>query len=120
DEGLLEEVAGLVEWPVVLTGTLEERFLDIPPEVVRATIRANQKCFVLRRADGALANRFILTANILAPDGGATIVAGNERVVRARLSDAKFFWETDKKVPLEARLEKLASIVFHEKLGTQA
>jgi glycyl-tRNA synthetase beta chain len=124
-EGLLEEVAGLVEWPVVLMGSFDEAFLTIPPEVIRATIRANQKCFVLRRpatsGEGAvqLANRFLLTANLIAKDGGAAIVAGNERVVRARLSDAKFFWETDQKVKLEDRLERLKSIVFHEKLGTQ-
>ncbi|WP_210497225.1 glycine--tRNA ligase subunit beta [Microvirga antarctica] len=120
DEGLLEEVAGLVEWPVVLMGTFDDSFLAIPPEVIRTTIRANQKCFVLRDAStGALANRFLLTSNLVASDGGATIVGGNERVVRARLSDAKFFWETDQKVRLEDRLEKLKSIVFHEKLGTQ-
>jgi glycyl-tRNA synthetase beta chain len=120
DEGLLEEVAGLVEWPVVLMGRFDEAFLDIPPEVIRATIRANQKCFVLRQpGSDRLANRFLLTSNLIATDGGKTIVAGNERVVRARLSDAKFFWETDKRIPLADRLEKLKSIVFHEKLGTQ-
>ncbi len=120
DEGLLEEVAGLVEWPVVLMGSFDEAFLDIPPEVIRTTIRANQKCFVLRDpATGKLANRFLLTSNLIASDGGRTIVSGNERVVRARLSDAKFFWETDQRVKLEERLEKLKSIVFHEKLGTQ-
>jgi glycyl-tRNA synthetase beta chain len=120
DEGLLEEVAGLVEWPVVLMGSFDEAFLDIPPEVIRTTIRANQKCFVVRDPrTGKLANRFLLTSNLVASDGGKTIVGGNERVVRARLSDAKFFWETDQKVKLEDRLEKLKSIVFHEKLGTQ-
>ncbi len=166
DEGLLEEVAGLVEWPVVLMGQFEERFLAIPGEAIRATIRANQKCFVLKRADpspspreaagragagggstgseaapsstmpgaphpqslpaasggreeAGLANRFILVSNIVASDGGKAIVAGNGRVVRARLSDATFFWETDRKTKLEDRLEKLKSIVFHEKLGTQ-
>ncbi len=170
DDALLAEVAGLVEWPVVLMGSFDESFLAIPPEVIRATIRANQKCFVLRerpafpladpaspdgkggsrsdrdgdRAEGistadadgptptpnpspqgggehgaSLSNRFILVANIAASDGGAAIVAGNERVVRARLSDAKFFWDQDRKVPLEGRLEKLKAIVFHEKLGTQ-
>ena len=120
DEALLSEVAGLVEWPVVLMGSFDESFLGIPPEVIRATIRANQKCFVVRRSgEETLANRFLLTSNIVAPDGGAAIVAGNERVVRARLSDAKFFWESDLKVPLQARLPKLDSIVFHEKLGTQ-
>ena len=120
DDGLLEEVAGLVEWPVVLMGSFEERFLDIPPEVIRATIRANQKCFVLRKAgETKLANKFLLTSNMIASDDGATIIGGNERVVRARLSDAKFFWETDLKVKLEDRLEKLKSITFHAKLGTQ-
>jgi glycyl-tRNA synthetase beta chain len=120
DEALLEEVAGLVEWPVVLMGAFDESFLAIPPEVIRATIRANQKCFVLRNASsGALANRFVLVSNLIARDGGTAIVAGNERVVRARLSDAKFFWETDRRIPLESRLEKLKAIVFHEKLGTQ-
>jgi glycyl-tRNA synthetase beta chain len=120
DDALLHEVAGLVEWPVVLMGEFEEDFLDIPPEVIRATIRANQKCFVLRRtATGELANRFILVANIAAKDGGLAIAAGNGRVVRARLADAKFFYETDLKVKLEDRLPKLADIIFHEKLGSQ-
>ena len=120
DDGLLAEVAGLVEWPVVLMGRFEESFLAIPPEVIRATIRANQKCFVVRRpGSAALASRFVLTANLAASDGGAAIVAGNERVVRARLSDAKFFWDTDLAVKLESRLPRLDSIVFHEKLGTQ-
>jgi glycyl-tRNA synthetase beta chain len=164
DEGLLEEVAGLVEWPVTLMGTFDEVFLAMPPEVIRATIRANQKCFVTRpslpsgegrvgfarsaivppTSDGsrndaaarhgadaphptlpspqgreALANAFVLVSNIAASDGGQAVVAGNERVVRARLADARFFWEMDLKVPLENRLEKLKSVVFHEKLGTQ-
>jgi glycyl-tRNA synthetase beta chain len=120
DAGLLAEVAGLVEWPVVLVGAFEPEFLTLPPEVVRATIRNNQKCFVLRDASTArLANRFILVANTLAADGGKAIVAGNERVIRARLADAKFFWDSDLKVPLEERLPKLKEIVFHEKLGTQ-
>ncbi|MEN9754034.1 MAG: hypothetical protein RLZ07_416 [Pseudomonadota bacterium] len=120
DEALLEEVAGLVEWPTVLMGSFEERFLDIPPEVIRATIRANQKCFVLRKSgSNALANKFLLTSNMIAKDDGATIISGNEKVVRARLSDAKFFWETDLKVKLEDRLEKLKSITFHANLGTQ-
>ncbi|MBM1172626.1 glycine--tRNA ligase subunit beta [Microvirga arabica] len=120
DEALLEEVAGLVEWPVVLMGSFDEAFLDIPPEVIRTTIRANQKCFVLRDPNtGKLANKFLLTSNLIASDGGKTIVGGNERVVRARLSDANFFWKTDQQVKLEDRLEKLKAIVFHEKLGTQ-
>ncbi|MGO9672683.1 MAG: glycine--tRNA ligase subunit beta, partial [Methylocella sp.] len=120
DEALLAEVAGLVEWPVVLIGEFDAAFLDIPPEVIRATIRANQKCFVLNdAATGRLANKFALVANIEASDGGAAIAAGNGRVVRARLSDAKFFWDTDRKIRLEDRLGKLNSVVFHEKLGTQ-
>jgi glycyl-tRNA synthetase beta chain len=120
DAGLLAEVAGLVEWPVVLMGSFDQAFLEIPPEVVRTTIHNNQKCFVLRDQGGALASKFILVANIEAADGGAQIVAGNERVIRARLSDAKFFYETDLKTRLEDRLPKFAQIVFHEKLGTQA
>src|SRR5205085_92311 len=121
DEALLGEVAGLVEWPVVLMGAFERSFLEIPPEVIRATIRTNQKCFVLRDVSSAkLANRFILVANTEAADGGKAIVAGNERVIRARLADAKFFWETDLQVKLEDRVSKLKDIVFHEKLGTQA
>ncbi|WP_395665132.1 glycine--tRNA ligase subunit beta [Methylocella sp.] len=120
DQGLLEEVAGLVEWPVTLLGDFDEAFLDIPPEVIRATIRANQKCFVMNGAEtGRLANKFALVANIDAADGGAAIAAGNARVVRARLSDAKFFWETDLGVRLEDRLARLEHVVFHEKLGTQ-
>ncbi len=124
DAGLLDEICGLVEWPVVLMGSFDPAFLDVPDEVVRATIRANQKCFVLKDpATGRLANRFILVSNLAASDGGATIIAGNERVIRARLSDAKFFWETDKKtnatVPLDERLAKFGNVTFHEKLGSQ-
>jgi glycyl-tRNA synthetase beta chain len=118
DEVLLEEVAGLVEWPVVLMGAFEGDFLDMPPEVIRTTIRNNQKCFVVRKGE-ELANRFVLVSNIEATDGGAAIVHGNERVIRARLSDAKFFYETDLETSLEARLPKFKDIVFHEKLGTQ-
>ncbi len=180
DEGLLEEVAGLVEWPVVLMGEFDAAFLDLPAEVIRATIRANQKCFVLRDAPesssvmavpgldpgidpaihgapsgakpdgpatrngvdgrhkaghdaggsgGKLANKFILVSNLVAPDGGAAIAAGNGRVVRARLADARHFWRTDlaplpdakdkAAKPLDQRLERLDKVVFHEKLGTQ-
>ncbi len=124
DAGLLDEIAGLVEWPVVLMGAFDPAFLDVPDEVIRATIRANQKCFVLRDpATGRLASRFVLVSNLAASDGGAAIVAGNERVIRARLSDAKFFWETDRKtnatVPLEERLAKFGNVTFHEKLGSQ-
>lgn len=120
DEGLLEEVAGLVEWPVVLVGSFEPEFLELPDEVIRLTIRINQKCFVLKDpATGRLANRFVPVSNLEATDGGASIVAGNERVVRARLSDARFFYATDLKLPLSDRLPKLDSIIFQEKLGTQ-
>ena len=121
DESLLAEVSGLVEWPVVLMGSFDKAFLAIPDEVIRATIRANQKCFVLRDPQTAkLVNKFILVANEEATDGGKAIVAGNERVIRARLSDAKFFYDTDLKTKLEDRLPKFSQIVFHEKLGTQA
>src|SRR5262245_4305434 len=121
DQVLLDEVSGLVEWPVALMGSFDEEFLSIPGEVIRATIRNNQKCFVVRDPKtGKLANKFILTANIEAADGGKTIIAGNERVIRARLSDAKFFYDTDLKTKLEDRLPKFDQIVFHEKLGTQA
>ncbi len=121
DEGLLAEVAGLVEWPVTLMGSFDEAFLSIPDEVIRSTIRANQKCFVLRDPQtGRLVNRFILVANEEATDGGKAIIAGNERVIRARLSDAKFFYDTDLKTKLEDRLPKFDGIVFHEKLGTMA
>ncbi len=166
DQALLDEVAGLVEWPVVLMGSFDADFLRLPPEVIRTTIRVNQKCFVVRTshpplkgegrtAEGSpgwgdspaakappppppgpltrsdlpppgggegsrvLANKFILVANTEATDGGAAIIAGNERVIRARLADAKFFYETDLKTWLEQRLPKFKDIVFHEKLGTQ-
>ncbi|MGV8840722.1 MAG: glycine--tRNA ligase subunit beta [Bauldia sp.] len=144
DEALLEEVAGLNEWPVVLVGSFDEAFLAIPPEVIRTTIRVNQKCFVLRDPKtGTLANRFVLTANVEAEDGGREIVAGNQRVIRSRLSDAKYFWETDQRdlpdhgtarmraaavvlrldlnKPLDQRMAKLAAtdVVYQEKLGTQ-
>src|SRR5213083_1416422 len=120
DQVLLDEVSGLVEWPVVLMGSFDQEFLSIPAEVIRATIRNNQKCFVVRDPKtGKLVNKFILTANIEASDGGRAIVAGNERVIRARLSDAKFFYETDLKTRLEDRLPKFDRIVFHEKLAAE-
>jgi glycyl-tRNA synthetase beta chain len=143
DEGLLEEVSGLVEWPVVLMGTFEEEFLAIPPEVIRLTIRANQKCFVTRKQgeSEALSNRFILVANIEAKDGGKEIAYGNGKVVRARLSDALYFWKTDQAdlpdveklkasaekfgldltKPLDQRMARLDAldVTFHAKLGTQ-
>jgi glycyl-tRNA synthetase beta chain len=121
DQVLLDEVAGLVEWPVVLMGSFDKEFLAIPGEVIRATIRNNQKCFVVSDPKTAkLIDKFIVTANIEASDDGKAIIAGNERVIRARLSDAKFFYETDLKTKLEDRLPKFENIVFHEKLGTQA
>jgi len=119
DEGLLEEVAGLVEWPVVMMGSFDPGFLEVPEEAIIATIRANQKCFCLRDASGKLANKFLLTANNVASDDGAAIIAGNERVIRARLSDARFFYHTDLAVPLVDGVEKLKESVFHAKLGTQ-
>jgi glycyl-tRNA synthetase beta chain len=120
DEALVVENAGLTEWPVPLLGRFDPAFLDVPPEVIQLTARVNQKYFVLRDGEGRLAPNFICTANIEASDGGAAIVAGNERVLSARLSDAKFFWENDLKVPLETQAAKLSQIVFHEKLGTVA
>ncbi|MBJ7533058.1 glycine--tRNA ligase subunit beta [Rhodomicrobium vannielii ATCC 17100] len=120
DHGLLAENAGLVEWPVVLSGQFEESFLDVPEEILMTSMKAHQKCFSLRSAKtGKLANRFILVSNLEAVDGGKAIVAGNERVIRARLSDAKFFWENDRKRPLEGLTALLGQVTFHEKLGTQ-
>src|SRR5690606_18709179 len=143
DEGLLEEVSGLVEWPVVLMGEFEEAFLEIPAEVIRLTIRANQKCFVTRPQGAAegLSNRFILISNIEAKDGGKEIAYGNGKVVRARLSDAVHFWNTDQAdlpdldllagsaekfgldlaKPLDQRMARLdrLNVTFHAKLGTQ-
>ncbi len=120
DEGLVAENAGLTEWPIPLLGQFDPAFLDVPPEVIQLTARVNQKYFVCRGADGKLANAFVCTANIAAHDGGAKIVEGNRKVLAARLSDAKFFYDTDLKVPLEEQAEKLSKIVFHEKLGTVA
>ena len=120
DEGLVAENAGLTEWPIPLLGQFDPAFLNVPPEVIQLTARVNQKYFVCRGADGKLANAFVCTANIVAHDGGAKIVEGNRKVLAARLSDAKFFYDTDRKVPLEEQAEKLSKIVFHEKLGTVA
>ncbi|MEI9993729.1 MAG: glycine--tRNA ligase subunit beta [Rhizomicrobium sp.] len=120
DEGLLNEVAGLAEWPVVLLGTIENQFMDVPAEILQTTMRVHQKYFALRDpATGKMANRFALVANMVAEDGGKQIIAGNERVLRARLSDAKFFWDQDRKVKLADRVAALGDIVFHAKLGTQ-
>ena len=120
DEGLLFENAGLTEWPVPLLGRFDADFLSVPPEVIQLTARVNQKYFVCRDADGKLANAFVCTANIDASDGGEKIVEGNQKVLAARLSDARFFYETDLKVPLAEQAKKLEKIVFHEKLGTVA
>jgi glycyl-tRNA synthetase beta chain len=120
DEGLVAENAGLTEWPVPLLGRFDPEFLQVPPEVIQLTARVNQKYFVCRGADGKLADAFVCTANIDAVDGGAKIVEGNRKVLAARLSDAKFFYETDLKVPLDEQAKKLEKIVFHEKLGTVA
>ncbi|HKQ55844.1 MAG TPA: glycine--tRNA ligase subunit beta [Methyloceanibacter sp.] len=118
DEGLLQENAGLTEWPVPLIGAFDAEFLAVPGEVLATAMKAHQKCFSLRKGD-KLANRFILVANLKAKDGGKAIVAGNERVIRARLADAKFFFDQDRKVPLEERVPKLDDIIYHEKLGNQ-
>jgi glycyl-tRNA synthetase beta chain len=118
DEALLDEVAGLVEWPVVLMGAIDDDYMDLPPEVRRTTMRANQKYFTLERADGKPANRFLIVANMVTEDGGAAIVAGNERVLRARLSDARFFYDQDRKTKLRDQRPKLAKIAFHAKLGS--
>jgi glycyl-tRNA synthetase beta chain len=120
DEGLLEEVAGLVEWPVPMLGTIDAAFMDVPAEVLTVSMRVHLRHFVTTKPDGALANRFVVVANNVARDGGKTIVEGNERVLRARLADAKFFWDLDRKTRLEERLPALQGIVFHARLGTQA
>ena len=120
DEGLVAENAGLTEWPVPLFGRFDEEFLQVPPEVIQLTARVNQKYFVCRDGAGKLANAFVCTANIDAADGGTKIVEGNRKVLAARLSDARFFYDTDLKVPLAEQATKLEKIVFHEKLGTVA
>ncbi|MBL6615146.1 MAG: glycine--tRNA ligase subunit beta [Reyranella sp.] len=120
DEGLLDEVAGLVEWPVPMLGTIDAQFMGVPPEVLIVSMKTHQRYFVTTDRSGALANRFVVVANNVARDGGKTIVDGNERVLRSRLSDAKFFWDQDRKQRLAERLPALKDIVFHAKLGTQA
>jgi glycyl-tRNA synthetase beta chain len=125
DIGLLAEVSGLAEWPVVLIGTIQDEFMDVPAEILQTSMRTHQKYFSLREPPtsgdkpGKMANRFALVANMLTKDGGKEIVAGNERVLRARLSDAKFFWDEDRKKSLGSRVEKLKGIIFHAELGTQ-
>ncbi|ODR94943.1 glycine--tRNA ligase subunit beta [Methyloceanibacter stevinii] len=118
DAGLLAENAGLTEWPVPLMGAFDEEFLSVPPEVLATSMKAHQKCFSVSKGDD-LANRFVLVANLEADDGGTSITQGNERVIAARLSDAKFFFDQDLKVSLETRVPQLKDITFHEKLGTQ-
>ena len=120
DEGLVIENAGLTEWPVPMLGRFDPGFLAVPQEVIQLTARVNQKYFVCHDKAGKLANAFVCTANINAHDNGAAIVAGNEKVLAARLSDAKFFWEQDLKVALDDQAKKLAQITFHEKLGSVA
>ncbi len=120
DEGLLNEVAGLAEYPTVLIGAIEDQFMDVPAEILQTSMRTHQKYFSLRDPrTGKMANRFAVVSNMVAEDGGKQIVAGNERVLRARLSDAKFFWDEDRKRTLDSRVEDLKGIVFHAKLGTQ-
>ena len=119
DESLLDEVAGLVEWPVPLLGRIDAAYMDLPPEVMQVSMRVNQRYFALRHSDGAPADRFAFAANILAPDGGHAIVAGNERVLRARFSDARHFWDLDRRTPLADRVPALDGVTFHAKLGSQ-
>ena len=118
DSALLDEVTGLVEWPVVLLGNIDDAFMDVPDEVLITTMRSHQKYFSLLNADGSLAPRFGVVANMEADDGGAAIVSGNERVLRARLADAKFFWDQDRKETLASKAPSLKGMVFHAKLGT--
>jgi glycyl-tRNA synthetase beta chain len=118
DPALLDEVTGLVEWPVVLMGRIEEQFMELPPEVLASSMRAHQKYLALTEVSGALANRFLVVANMVTADRGKAIAAGNERVLRARLADARFFWDQDRKQTLAARTPQLGQIVFHAKLGS--
>lgn len=118
DEALLEEIVGLVEWPVPLVGTFEKEYLDVPQEVLISTMRGNQKYIALLDSAGKLSNKFVVIANMITEDGGKQVVAGNEKVLRARLSDAKFYWDQDRRQKLESRLPALDQITFHQKLGT--
>ena len=120
DEALLDEVSGLAEWPVVLIGSIEAEFMELPPEILQTSMRVHSKYFTVRDPKtGKLANRFVVVSNMKTADGGSQIVAGNERELRSRLSDAKFFWNQDRKVKLEDRVNALAGIVYYAKLGTQ-
>ncbi|MDR3326040.1 MAG: glycine--tRNA ligase subunit beta [Rhodospirillaceae bacterium] len=120
DEKLLNEVIGLVEWPVVLIGTIDQMFMNIPDEVLITSMCSHQKYFPLLKIDGRIANRFLIISNIQTTDNGNAIIAGNERVLRARLSDAKFFWNNDRKHTLESRLPKLTEVLYYSKLGSMA
>ncbi len=119
DPGLLDEVAGLVEWPVPMLGRIDPAYMDLPPEVMQVSMRVNQRYFALRHADGAAADRFAFVANVVPDDGGAAIVAGNERVLRARFADARYFWDLDRRTKLADRLPALDSVTFHARLGSQ-
>lgn len=118
DPGLLEEVAGLVEYPIVLIGRIDDDFMELPAEVLTTSMRSHQKYFACQHSDGRLAPRFVVVANMVTEDVGVTVVAGNEKVLRARLSDARFFWDQDRKTPLGDRVKALAAVTFHEKLGS--
>jgi glycyl-tRNA synthetase beta chain len=119
DAGLLSEVTGLVEWPVALRGRIDDAFMDLPPEVMQVSMRVNQRYFATRTQSGQAAPYFVFVANVTAPDGGAAIVAGNERVLRARFSDARHFWDQDRRAKLADRVPALDGVVFHAALGTQ-
>ena len=119
DPGLLDEVAGLVEWPVPLLGRIDEAYMDLPPEVRQVSMRVNQRYFAFRNPDGSAAPYFGFVANIEPTDGGATSIAGNERVLRARFADARHFWDLDRKARLESRVPLLDHVTFHAKLGSQ-
>lgn len=120
DDGLLEEVTGLVEWPIVLTGSIDAKFMDLPKEVLVSEMRAHQKYFALENPDGSLSDKFLITANMAAKDGGKAIIAGNERVLRARLADGRFFWDTDRRKKLADWAEGLKTVTYHAKLGSVA
>ena len=120
DDGLLDEVAGLVEWPVPLLGRIDDAYMDLPAEVMQVSMRVNQRYFALRNPDGTAAPRFAFVANVEPADGGAAIIAGNERVLRARFSDARHFWDLDRRTRLADRVQALEGVTFHAKLGTQA
>ncbi len=120
DDGLLSEVTGLVEWPVVLTGSIDAKYMDLPKEVLVTEMRAHQKYFALENADGTLSDKFLITSNMVSTDQGQAIIAGNERVLRARLADGRFFWDMDRKKPLTEWAQGLKAVTFHAKLGTVA